>query len=184
MMRQRLPLLVLACVGALFGAVAAALVLSASQPSQPGPTSVQSAQVKSFRVREGQLAPDFTLNTFDGKPVTIADFRGKRVLVNFWAAWCPPCVAETKDLISAYGELKDKGVEFIGIGTDDKFENLKSFADNSAIPYTILVDENGKVGSGWGVLGLPMSVVLDEKGIVTRVKPGAVTKAEVLNWFK
>lgn len=182
-MQKRLPLVVMALVGVLFGIGAAFLIVSANS-APPPQLSLQATQAKFLRVREGSPAPDFTLPDLDGKPVALSSLRGKRVLINFWASWCPPCVAETQDLIAAYRELQGKNVAFVGVGTDDSVANLSQFAKNNAIPYLIVTDEDGKVSGAWGVLGLPMTVILDEQGVVKKVKAGAVTKDEVLGYFK
>lgn len=182
-MRSKLPVILIALVGVLFGVGAALLVLSA-QPSGSPLTAQDGASAGAFKVRVGQLAPGFSAQTLDGKPISLSELKGRRVLINFWASWCGPCIAETKDLVAAYAQLKDKNVVFAGVGTSDTADNLRDFAAKSAIPYLLVNDEDGKIGNSWGILGLPTTIILDEQGRVVTVKNGAVNQKDVLAFFQ
>ena len=182
--RRRFPLsiLVLAAIAALFGFGTGFIIIS-SRPPQDNPVIV----LPTSNIRQLALsapAPDFTLNTLTGTPVALKDLRGKRVLINFWASWCPPCVRETPDLVAAYNELADSGIVFVGIGTQDDTAKLKQFADDNKVPYTIVEDPKGKVSDAYSVLGLPTTVLVDSSGIVRKVFAGAVTKDQVIGELK
>lgn len=133
-------------------------------------------------LREGAPAPQFTLNTLDGQPVSLEDVKGKPVMINFWASWCPPCLEETPALIQAYNELKaeNTSAEFIGIGTNDNKDNLQKFAENNDIPYIVVEDPDGKASDAYSVRGMPTTVFLDSNGIVRRIWNGAIKREQVL----
>ena len=175
-------ILVLVAIAALFGFGMGYIIIS-SQPSSDNPIIV--LPTSSLQpVGLDKPAPEFTLNTLAGAPVSLKDFRGKRVLVNFWASWCPPCVQETPDLVAAYKALGDNSIAFVGIGTQDETAKLKKFADDNQVPYTIVEDPKGKISDAYGVIGLPTTVLIDGNGIVRKVFTGPVTKDQVIGELK
>ncbi|MCL6511659.1 MAG: TlpA family protein disulfide reductase [Anaerolineae bacterium] len=173
-------LILLGIAAALVGIGLAVLVLSSSAAQRNG-LPVLSPSTRAL-LREGAPAPEFTLNTFDDRPVSLSDLRGKPTLINFWASWCPPCLEETPALIAAYNELKrtKPDVEFVGIGTNDDRDNLRKFAENNRIPYLIVEDPDGKVSDAYGVLGMPTTVFLDSSGVVRRIWNGAIKQEQVV----
>jgi len=110
-------------------------------------------------------APDFELLDVNGKKVRLSDFKGKVIILNFWATWCPPCRAEIPGFIELYKKYKDKGVEIIGISLDeggvrDVFPFMKEFGIN----YQVLIG-NYKVTQDYGgIRGIPTTFVIDKKG--------------------
>ncbi|MCS6848683.1 MAG: TlpA disulfide reductase family protein [Anaerolineae bacterium] len=174
-------LILLGAAAALVGVGLALLVLSSSSAAQQRGLPILSSSTRAL-LREGAPAPEFTLKTLDGRPVTLSDLRGKATLINFWASWCPPCLEETPALIAAYDELKrtNSNVEFIGIGTNDDRANLQKFAENNRIPYIIVEDPDGKVSDAYGVLGMPTTVFVDGNGVVRRIWNGAIKKEQVI----
>lgn len=179
--KRRFPvsLLILAAIAAVFG-FGAGLIIVNSRPVEPvAGFSLPTAVTR--RLAVNQLAPDFSLNTFSGEPITLANLRGKRVLINFWASWCPPCLKEMPDLVSAYNELRGEGVEFVGIGMQDETAKLKQFVEEQQVPYIIVEDPKGDVGLRYAVLGMPTTVLVDSGGIVRKVFTGAVTSEQVLD---
>ncbi|MCX6018295.1 MAG: TlpA disulfide reductase family protein [Chloroflexi bacterium] len=179
--RRNPAALILLFIGAaLFGVGAAALILSYTKQD----TTLASVPINmsmSSLLREGKPAPTFTLKTLDGKNnVALADLRGKTLLINFWASWCPPCIEETPDLAAAYKEIADPNVVFIGIGLQDENANLRKFADDNKIPYLVVEDPDGKVGDAYGVRGMPTTIYVDRDGIVRTIVNGAVKREAVV----
>lgn len=176
--RSPLALIVLFIGAALFGVGAAFIILSYTQKD----SVIASVPLDAVTLlREGKPAPQFTLKTLDGaRTVSLADVRGKTVLVNFWASWCPPCVEETPDLVAAYSELNDPNVVFIGIGLQDENANLRKFAADHKIPYLVVEDPDGKVGDAYGVRGMPTTIYIDRDGIVRKIINGAVRRDAVV----
>ncbi len=184
--KRNLPLgLIIILVAAFFvGIGLTLLVLSNSSAPNSGMIAIPTSS--RTLVREGMPAPKFALNTLDGKPVALADLKGKAVLVNFWAAWCPPCIEETPALIAAYNELKRENpdIEFLGIGTNDDRANLVKFAENNQIPYLVLDDADGKVSDAYAVRGMPTTFFIDSAGIVRTVWNGEIKKDKVLELMR
>ena len=112
-------------------------------------------------------APSFTLTLFDGKVVRLADFRGKAVLVNFWASWCVPCRAEARALESAWQKYKDRGVVFLGVNIQDKEEDARAFMKEFGITYLNGRDASGKIAVDYGVWGIPETFFVDAQGRIT-----------------
>ncbi|MCL5999558.1 MAG: TlpA family protein disulfide reductase [Chloroflexi bacterium] len=178
--KKRFPvsILILATIAALFGLGTGLIIVNSNNGQQDGPIVLPTSSFSGLR--EGVQAPDFTLNTLSGKPVALNSLRGRRVLVNFWASWCPPCLQEMPDLKAAYTALKDDGVEFVGIGLQDETANLQKFVADNVVPYIILEDPKGTVGNAYGVLGMPTTILVDSNGVVRKVFKGPVTKDTVI----
>jgi len=106
---------------------------------------------------------DFTLKDLSGKTWTLSQLRGKVVLVNFWATWCPPCRKEMPDLEALYERFNSKGLVVLGISDDDA-EKVASFVSERNITFPVLFDSGHKVSGMFVVEGLPMSFVYDREG--------------------
>jgi thiol-disulfide isomerase/thioredoxin len=125
--------------------------------------------------REGFLSPDFTLDTLDGNAVTLSELRGKIVVINFWATWCPPCRAETPALEKSYEQYKDVGVVILGVNlTDqDSMRDVESFVQEFRLTYPILLDRDGTVSNTlYQIKGLPTTFFVSREGIIRTVVVG------------
>ncbi len=109
--------------------------------------------------------PDFVLKDLKGKEVSLKRFRGKIVLLNFWATWCPPCRKEIPSMIELYKRYKDRGLEIIGVNLDklDK-SGVEKFSLEYNINFPILLDPTGKVATLYGITALPATFILDQNG--------------------
>lgn len=117
--------------------------------------------------QEAPLAPLFTLNDIDGKSVSLDDYKGKIVFVNFWATWCPPCRAEIPDFVRLIDKYGDKGFDILGISVDNPkdYKKIPGFMDQYKMNYTVLLDEIGQVNSMYGgIQSIPTTFVLDREG--------------------
>lgn len=106
---------------------------------------------------------NFTLTDLQGNSWTLGDLRGKVVLVNFWATWCPPCRSEMPDLEALYNQYKDQGFVVLAISDEDA-EKVKKYIDENHYTYTILLDPGRKVNDEYNIEGIPKSFVYDREG--------------------
>ena len=119
-------------------------------------------------------ATPFTVTLFDGRKVTLADYRGKAVFLNFWASWCPPCRAEAKDLEAAWRTVKDKNMIFLGVALQDTDENSKAFLKEFDISYPNGRDQSEKIAVDYGTWGIPESFFIDPEGRITYKHVGGI----------
>ena len=124
----------------------------------------------------GKPASPFTLTTFDGRPIALAEQRGRVVVVNFWASWCiPACYEEAPSLERAWRTYKDRGVVMIGVNIQDKEESAKRFLMQFGHTFPNAPDLTGRVSIDYGVYGVPETFFIDRQGRVRFKKVGAVT---------
>ncbi len=131
--------------------------------------AVLRAELEGMRIKVGEKAPNFTLKDLEGKPVSLSDFIGKKIIMlDFWATWCNVCKREMPVLEKVYKEYKEKGVEFIGVTLDENVVQIKKVLDAKGITYLTLIDEGAKVATEVYQLAgpIPLKVVIDKKGIV------------------
>ena len=122
---------------------------------------------------------DFTLQDLDGKSVSLSDFRGKWVVVNYWATWCPPCLEEIPDLVDLYEENRDT-IVVLGIAFEEvNQEYLREFVDSHMISYPIMHTEPIPVTELGPVLGLPTSYIISPAGERVARQEGPVTRAAI-----
>lgn len=139
--------------------------------NRPG---ISSTNADTSAPQSGFVAPDFTLNTWDGKPVHLADLKGQVVLVNFWASWCPPCTAEMPAIETVYQAYRGQGLVVLGVNAADQDETsaARQFAQAQGLTFPLLTDENGAISLLYHVQALPTSFFVDRQG-----KIGAVVVA-------
>jgi len=130
----------------------------------------------------GASAPPLALPDLAGREVDLGDLRGRVVLVNFWATWCPPCRAELPELAELWTEQKGGCFELLGVAEDSPPADLAAAARR--IPYPVLTDPGGAAAVAWNVYGFPSSYLVDAEGRVIRTFQGAVSKAQVLQAMK
>lgn len=110
-------------------------------------------------------APDFTLPTLAGDSLRLADLRGQIVVLNFWATWCRPCIAEIPDLIALHDELSPYGFTMVGISLDEEGNDfVRAFTERFGIPYPIPLDDGSVAEAYGGVWALPTTFVIDSEG--------------------
>jgi cytochrome c biogenesis protein CcmG, thiol:disulfide interchange protein DsbE len=133
-------------------------------------------------------APDFALPGLDGGTVSLSDYRGKVVLINFWGTWCEPCKEETPALQAAYQELRSQGFEIIGVNlysqetAGDKA--VRDFISPFGVTYPIALDTDGDIARAFQISPIPTSYFVDPSGNIRFVKVGTLNAAEVRALFE
>ena len=129
----------------------------------------------------GAPAPDFSLKSLDGQQVSLSQFKGHPVLINFWASWCPPCRLEMPDLVKAYTAHKAEGFVLLGLNATslDSLPDVKAFVKEFGMTFPVLLDEDGSVAALYRLRGLPLSVFVDRQGIISRLNIGAMSADQI-----
>jgi cytochrome c biogenesis protein CcmG/thiol:disulfide interchange protein DsbE len=141
------------------------------------PTPVKAASVKPDKDRKP--APDFTLKDADGKLVRLADYRGKVVLLDFWATWCTPCKIEIPWFIDFQRKQKDRGFEVLGVAMDDEgWEVVKPYAVKMSINYRLVMGTDQTAQAYGGVDALPTTFLIDRSGKIAAVHVGLASKKD------
>ncbi|PJA77663.1 MAG: thiol-disulfide oxidoreductase ResA [Nitrospirae bacterium CG_4_9_14_3_um_filter_51_5] len=126
------------------------------------------------RPSTGSPAPDFRLMDLHGKAVSLSDFHGKVVLLNFWATWCGPCRIEMPAMEALYGSLQSKGLEILAVSVDQQGTAVtRPFQEAMGLSFPILHDQDYQVGLIYGARTLPMTFAIDRKGIIRQLVYGA-----------
>jgi cytochrome c biogenesis protein CcmG/thiol:disulfide interchange protein DsbE len=125
-------------------------------------------------------APNFALKASDGQTVELSKFKGKVVVVNFWATWCPPCREEIPDFISLYESYKGRGVAFVGISLDEKgWAVVKPFIEKYKITYPVVLDDGKSQAAYGGIQYIPTTFIVDKTGQIVDKVVGGISKADL-----
>ena len=128
-----------------------------------------SSMEKWGKLKIGMVAPDFTQADSMRRPVSLSDFRGKYLLVDFWAAWCGPCRAENPNIVAAFNKYHDKGFDILGVSLDDDRDKWIAAAKKDGLNWHQVSDLNGwqnEVSVGYGIRAIPYSILLDPEGVI------------------
>ncbi len=134
---------------------------------------------------KGKAAPDFTLNDLDERPVKLSDFRGKAVLLNFWATWCGPCRIEMPWFVDFQKQYGPQGLQIVGIAMDDSGKDaVVKFTKEMNVNYVVLQGKEAIGDAYGGIPGLPTTFFIDRNGKIVDVAPGLVSRSEIEDAIK
>lgn len=129
-------------------------------------------------IEEGEVAPDFELETLSGEKAKLSDFRGKKVFLNFWASWCGPCKEEMPDMQTFYDQYQDE-VEIVAVnltGKENNEDDAIEFVEAYQYTYPILLDRELKAGTLYSVVAIPTTYFINSEGVVAaQRKTGPMT---------
>jgi thiol-disulfide isomerase/thioredoxin len=128
---------------------------------------------------EGQANLNFTLKDMNGMDFNLAEQKGKVVLLNFWATWCAPCLAEIPEFVKFYEEKKDKGFVIVGVLTEDSGESLKTFASEKQMTYPLVMIKPELEDAYGPIFGLPTSVLIARDGSVCKRHFGPMSREQL-----
>jgi peroxiredoxin len=121
---------------------------------------------------EGKAAPDFKLKGMDDKEVALKDLKGKVVVIDIWATWCPPCRASLPHLDKLYASVKDKGVAVYAMNLKEEKEEVADFVKNTGLKVPVLFDSDGAVATAYRATGIPQTVIIGKDGKIAKVFVG------------
>jgi thiol-disulfide isomerase/thioredoxin len=174
---KRVSALAIALVAGIFVAQCSpqsAATTSTSPASAASPTNSGTAPV-------GSVAPTFTGTGLDGAKIATADYAGKVLVLNFWATWCPPCRAETPDMIGSYAKLHGDDVAFLGVDTSEAAQVVRTFTSIRGVPYPTALGKSADYNA-FGISALPTTIVIDAKGIVRARWIGGIEPARLASY--
>jgi peroxiredoxin len=127
----------------------------------------------------GKHAPDFTLANLSGQKVRLADLRGKVILLNFWASWCPPCREEVPSLAKLNAAMSGKDFQMLAVSIEQGgMEAVEGYFRSTGVRLPALVDPGGKVGKTFGITGVPETFVIDKQGVIRKKVVGPIDWSE------
>ncbi|THJ22498.1 MAG: TlpA family protein disulfide reductase [Nitrospira sp. CG24E] len=128
----------------------------------------------------GMQAEDFRLADLAGKEQSLSQYRGKIVLLNFWATWCKPCTTEMPAMQTAYDKLRDKGFVVLAVNELEDDARVREHIKQYGHTFPVLMDHDNKVANQFGVVGLPVTVFIDQEGRVQEyIKGGLLTEQKI-----
>lgn len=126
--------------------------------------------------RIGKEAPDFQLQTLDGRTVNLSDFRGRPVWISFWASWCPPCRAENPDIEQVYQEHQGEGLVVLGLSIGEDAGTVQGYVQRTGLTYTMAVDQSTEIAARYRIVGIPTHFFIDKDGILREWRIGSMSK--------
>lgn len=154
-------------------------------PATGGTAIVAQQSGTSSTPEVGQQAPNFTLADLEGNEVSLADFEGRPVIINFWATWCGPCRIEMPELQETYEERQEEGLAILAVNMEETPEMVRRFFyDDLRLTFTPLLDRDGDVTDLYGVFNLPTTYFVNPEGTIAAVHRGPLTGSQIDSYLQ
>lgn len=160
---------------AIAGGILAGLVLFAlfqAVTKEPAPAAVTATKISEGAAIDSS-APEFTLKNLNGEEVSLKDYKGKKVMLNFWATWCPPCKAEMPAMQQLYSQ-KPADLEILAINLDPQ-NDVSGFVNSNGLDFPVLLDQSGSTQQLYSIISIPTTFLIDEKGVIKKKHIGSMT---------
>ena len=155
--------------------LAVAFLVNQPPPATQGLTAVTTTgQATGDPPTVGNLAPDFTATTVDGKQVRLSDFKGQPVWLTFGASWCQPCRAENPDIQAAYEASRGSGVVVLQVFMSEDAATVADYAKRVGLTYEKVADPDTRLASQYQILGIPTHFFIDRSGVLRKIKVGSL----------
>lgn len=168
-------------LGAIFACAGIVVLLFVAARSHRSEPSVRPAGRVATGFRAGDRAPDFQLRSVDGKDVKLSEFRGKPLLLNFWATWCVPCKVEMPWLVELDARYRMQGLQIVGVSMDDAgaTEDVGAFARDKGVRYEVLLGNSATADAYGGVRFMPQSFFINPEGKIMKATTGLTNKQDL-----
>ncbi|MBS3109108.1 redoxin domain-containing protein [Candidatus Woesearchaeota archaeon] len=160
--------------------IIAGLILWLENPFKERPAKISDVYLAANEAKPvaiGEMAPDFGLEALDGRTVKLSEFRGKPVIINFWATWCPDCLIEMPWFEETHRE-SNGSIILLGVDLQESREDMIRFVQENGITYPILLDPDRVARDMYKSMGVPTTYFVSKEGIIVDLKQGGLTKEE------
>jgi peroxiredoxin len=170
---------IVAAMGALAVALFTVPLLRGPGSDAPAPATSASGSAGTCAASKGKANLDFTLKDVNGADVRLSDYKGKVILLNFWATWCGPCRVEMPEFESLYNQHKDEGFTILAINNAETAAQIQGFRQELGLNFPMLMDESGEIQRLYNIDGYPRTFLLDRNGIIIARQWGPLTVEQI-----
>jgi len=156
--------------------------ISKTNPSVENNTSTKPLGINPNLIKTKAI--DFKLKDLNGEELSLSDLKGKKVFLNFWATWCPPCKAEMPEIEKLYEETKDSDLVIVAVEIGEPLTTVKSFIDSNKYNFKVLLDSDQSVASKYGISSIPTSFFIDAEGNIISKRIGAMNIDQMKAYIK
>jgi peroxiredoxin len=165
--------------GLVLGVIMAMMTVAWNSPSSTSQASESGLISITEPASTGQLAPDFSASTPDGKTLSLADLAGSAVALNFWATWCAPCQSEMPELQSTADRYAAQGLIVLGVDASESADQVKDYMAELRLTFPTVIDPDGRIANQYGVYAFPTTIWIDEKGAIRARHLGPLTREDI-----